>query len=284
MSFDLHTHSACSDGTQTPADLVAEAAGLRDTGLTGIALTDHDTIEGWGPALDAARQYGVCLVRGTEVSCETDRRTVHMLSYLQRPGDTELARELERSRTSRRDRAERMVASLAREFPITWRDVQAQVQDGASLGRPHIADALVAAGAFASRDEAFAGPLSARSRHYVPYHAPDPVRVVELIRSAGGVPVLAHGLARHRGGSPGMQWIEELVDRGLVGVEVYHREHGPAQVQALLDLARRCDLLVTGSSDYHGAGKQNRLGENRTGLETVERIATQGATEVYWAV
>lgn len=282
MSFDLHTHSTCSDGTQSPAELVAEAAGLRPAGLTGLALTDHDTTAGWESALATARRLGISFVRGTEVSCEAGRRTVHLLSYLHRPGDTPLARELERSQTSRLGRAERMVRRLAQDYPISWKQVLDHVRPGATVGRPHIADALVATGAFRHRDEVFAGPLGVRSKYYVPYYAPDPVRMVGLVREAGGVPVLAHGLARHHGGA-GLDWIEEMADAGLAGVEVYHREHGPAEVSVLLDLARRRDLLVTGASDYHGTGKQNRMGENLTERDVVERIAEQGATEVYWA-
>lgn len=283
MSFDLHTHSTCSDGTESPADVVRSAAALRDDGLLGIALTDHDTADGWAAAAQAAGEHGVTLVRGTEVSCEFHRLSVHLLSYLHQPDHPGLRAELDRARDSRLHRAERMVGSLAEEYPITWADVLAQVSPGATVGRPHIADALVAAGVVKHRDDAFADILSARSRHYVPYYAPHPEQAIRLVREAGGVPVLAHGLAPHRGRVLSVPQIEGLIAAGLAGIEVYHREHSPADARTLLDLSRRHHLIVTGSSDYHGTGKQNRLGENRTDRANLERIEAAGTLEVLWA-
>ena len=283
MSFDLHTHSLCSDGTQPPADVVAAAATLRHTGLQGLALTDHDTTRGWDEAETAARLLGVTFVAGAELSCQLDRFSVHMLSYLHDPDHPALKRELDRTRESRLTRAERMVASLGTEYPITWQDVLVQVGSGATVGRPHIADALVAAGVVERRADAFIEMLSTRSRHYVPYYTPDALTIVQLVRDAGGVAVLAHGLAAHRGRVLDVSQIETMIDAGMAGCEVYHREHGRAEVETLLGLARRYDLIVTGSSDYHGTGKENLLGENRTDRENLDRIATLGSREVIWA-
>jgi predicted metal-dependent phosphoesterase TrpH len=271
--IDLHTHSTASDGTQPPAEVIAAAA---RAGLDVVALTDHDTTEGWAEAAEAAVREGVVLVPGTEVSCSHRGISVHLLSYLHDPAHPGLLGEVERARDSREHRAQHMVELLAEEFPVTWEDVLAQATDGATLGRPHIADALVATGRFADRDEVFATVLSDTSPYYMGYYAPDPVTAVRLVREAGGVPVFAHPLAHRRGRTVGEQVLEAMVDAGLAGVEVDHRDHDQAARDRLRHLARAHDLLVTGSSDYHGAGKQNRLGENTTDPAVLEALLAQG--------
>lgn len=277
MRTDLHTHSTVSDGTQSPAEVVAAA---REAGLDVLALTDHDSTGGWAEAADAARRLGVRLVPGMEVSCGIEGVSVHLLSYLHDPDDAGLAAEVDEARDSRHHRAERIVELLARDVDVSWGDVEEQVAEGATIGRPHIADALVARGIVRDREEAFAGLLSSRGPYYVRHYAPDPVRAVRLVVAAGGVPVMAHPLARRRGRVVDDAVIEQMADAGLAGLEVYHRDHDHAEREHLLALARRLDLLVTGSSDYHGAGKPNRLGENTTDdevLAEIERRATGSA-------
>ncbi|GMA88476.1 hypothetical protein GCM10025868_37260 [Angustibacter aerolatus] len=152
-----------------------------------------------------------------------------------------------------------------------------QAGAGAVLGRPHIADALVTRGVVDSREEAFATLLSSRGPYYVPHHAPDAVQAVRLVVEAGGVPVMAHPLARQRGRVVDDEVIEAMADAGLAGLEVDHRDNDESARSHLRALAARLDLLVTGSSDYHGAGKPNRLGEHTTdpeSLERIERLAT----------
>ncbi|WP_041294771.1 PHP domain-containing protein [Isoptericola variabilis] len=280
--IDLHTHSSVSDGTDEPRQVVEAAAAA---GLTVVALTDHDTTAGWDQAAQAVAEHGVALVRGTEVS--TRVRTpdgasisVHLLSYLHDPTNPALADELERTRASRRTRARAMTDLLARDFPITWDDVVAQTGDGTTVGRPHLADALVALGVVATREEAFATVLHPGAPYYVPHYAPDAEVAVRAVRAAGGVPVMAHPGAGARGRVVADETIAELADAGLAGLEVDHRDHDAATRAHLRDLASALGLFVTGSSDYHGTGKLNRIGENTTAPEVLETIEGEGALPV----
>ena len=270
MAIDLHTHSSASDGTEPPAVVVEQAA---RAGLGTIALTDHDTTMGWEEAADAARAHGITLVPGIEVSCSRRWQSIHLLAYLPDPAHPALLAELERARESRDTRLDRMVGKMAADgIPVTLESVRAQVEEGATVGRPHIADALVAAGVVPHRDEAFARWLGNDSPYYVAHYAPDPVRAVELVRAAGGVPVIAHPWSGTRGRVVPDRLVEELADAGLAGLEVHHRDHDADAVRHLTDLARALGLLVTGASDYHGEGKLNRLGENTSSPETLEAI------------
>jgi len=273
MRIDLHTHSNASDGTQSPAEVVSSAAG---SGLDVVALTDHDTTAGWVEAADAAAQEGIALVRGIEVSCSYEGISIHLLGYLQDPTAPGLLEELERSRESRETRAQRIAERLARVVPLAWGDVLKQVEPGATVGRPHIADAMVAKRIVASRGEAFAKYLYDGSPFYESHYAPDPVTAVRLVRQAGGVAVMAHPFASGRGFVVKDAVIEAMAAEGMAGLEVYHRDHSAAEVQHGLDLAVSLDLFVTGSSDYHGEGKPNLLGENTTDpivLQQIEELA-----------
>ncbi len=246
-------------------------------GLDAVALTDHDSTAGWGEAAEAARALGLTFVPGMEVSCRTDNGiSVHVLSYLHDPAHPGLLAEIAKSRSARVSRAERMVERLAEDYPISWADVQEQVAPGATIGRPHIADALVAAGVVPSRSAAFAGILTGRSRYFVAHYAPDPAHAVRLIRDAGGVPVFAHPEASARGRVVGEQTYLEMIDAGLAGLEIEHRDNPEDGRTYLRRLAAEHSLLVTGSSDYHGTGKPNLLGENTTSAEVLERIAEVG--------
>lgn len=274
MPIDLHTHSTASDGTQTPAVLVERAV---EAGLGTVALTDHDTTLGWGEAAQAARAAGIALVPGIEISCARDRRSVHLLAYLPDPAHPELVAELARARESRDTRLDRMVERMAADgIPVSVGGVRAEVEDGATAGRPHIADALVRAGVVEHRDEAFDRWLGDDGPYYLPHYAPDPVRAVHVVRAAGGVPVVAHPHSRTRTGVVGEDLLEEMVAAGLAGLEVGHRDHDAGAVLHLTALAARLGLLVTGSSDYHGDGKRNRLGENTTAPEVLEVIEALG--------
>lgn len=269
MLIDLHTHSTASDGTTSPAQVVGSAAGA---GLDVLALTDHDTTAGWQEAAVAAAHHGIGLVRGIEISCQHEGVSIHLLGYLQDPAAPALLEELERSRRSRQSRAQRIVELLSKDVPLHWEDVLAQIEPGATIGRPHVADAMVAKGIVASRDVAFAGYLANSSRYYVSHYAPDPVRAVSLVREAGGVAVMAHPFASVRGRVVPDEVIEAMTAAGMAGLEVHHRDHSPDQVRHGLDLSASLGLFVTGSSDYHGAGKSNLLGENSTDPAVLERI------------
>jgi 3',5'-nucleoside bisphosphate phosphatase len=278
VPIDLHTHSNASDGTLNPAEVVAEAA---HHGLTTIALTDHDTTAGWDEAASAALEHRVDLVPGVEISTQHRGTSVHLLAYLVDPAHPGLVEEMEHARSSRDTRMERMVAKLAEAgIPVSMEAVLAQASPGATLGRPHLADALVATGYVATRDAAFADLLHDSSPFYVHHYAPDVVRAVRLVREAGGVPVMAHPFANRRGRTVSDAVIEEMAGAGLAGLEVNHRDHfGPerAHGQALAD---RLGLFVTGASDFHGTGKENRIGENTTAPEVLAQIEEQATSGV----
>lgn len=274
MRIDLHAHSNVSDGTQAPGAVLASAA---EAGLDVVALTDHDSTDGWAEAAVAAREHGVALVPGMEISCRTTEGiSVHLLCYLHDPAHPGLLEEITKAKDARFTRAERMVSLLAEDYPLSWDDVIHHVAPGATMGRPHIADALVAAGVVADRTEAFESILTSRSRYFVQHYAPDPAFAVELVRAAGGVPVFAHPVASTRGRIVGERTYREMIDAGLAGLEIYHRDNPEEGRVFLRKLAERHGLLVTGSSDYHGAGKPNLLGENLTSPEVFARIEEQG--------
>lgn len=282
VKIDLHTHSIASDGTQTPADVARSA---REAGLNVFALTDHDTTAGWQEAGDAAVRLGVAFVPGMEVTCTTqDGISVHMLSYLHDPGYQPLVERIEECRSNRLTRARSMVELLAEDYPISWQDVQHQVGPGATVGRPHIADALVELGVVPTRSAAFSGLLSGRSKYYVRHRALDPVEAIKLVRAAGGVPVCAHPMAPLRGSVASAADFDAMIDVGLAGLEVAHRDNPDESRAILMKLAAEHDLIVTGSSDYHGAGKPNRLGENSTSVRSLTRICEQATSgvEVRW--
>lgn len=267
--IDLHTHSSVSDGTQSPAELVraAEAAGLGT-----IGLTDHDTTAGWDEARDAAQAGGVTVIPGMELSTRYGKRSVHVLGYLFDPADTALAAETRRIRDGRRERARKMVDRLAADYELSWEDVLAQTTPGATVGRPHIADALVARGHAPTRSAAFATLLHPRGGYYEPIYAPTPLEGVRLIRAAGGVPVLAHPATLGRTGAIQPDYLERMIAAGLLGLEIDHRENTEDGKLYLHQVARRHGLVVTGSSDYHGSGKPNLLGEHTTAPGALERI------------
>ncbi len=271
--IDLHAHSSASDGTEAPALVVRQAV---RAGLTTLALTDHDTALGWDEAADEARLLGITLVPGIEVSCSRRGRSVHLLAYLPDPAEPALSAELERARSSRDTRLERMVGLMAADgIPVDLEGVLDQVEEGATAGRPHIADALVAGGVVDHRDDAFARWLGNDSPYYVSHYAPDPVHAVRLVRGAGGVTVVAHPHSVTRGRGLPDSLLEEMAAAGMAGIEARHRDHAPDSIRHLTDLAGALGLLVTGSSDYHGEGKRNRLGENTTSPEALEAIEGQ---------
>jgi hypothetical protein len=277
VRIDLHTHSDASDGTESPAEVMAAAAAA---GLDVVALTDHDTTRGWAEAEIAAREHGVSLVRGVELSCRHDGRSLHLLSYLHDPADPVLLAEADRVRDARTDRAHAMVDLLSRDYPLTWADVEEQTGVDATVGRPHIADALVALGVVPDRSAAFADILATGSPYWVPHHAIRLVDAISLVLEAGGVPVLAHPGAADRGRAVSEAEVALLARHGLVGLEIWHRDNPPAEQDRLVALAERFELLTTGSSDYHGDGKPNRLGEHLTDPLTLELIEGSGRLDV----
>ncbi|MEU0131415.1 MULTISPECIES: PHP domain-containing protein [unclassified Streptomyces] len=277
MRIDLHTHSTASDGTDTPAELVAEAAAA---GLDVVALTDHDTVGGHAEAI-AALPAGLTLVTGAELSCRIDGVGLHMLAYLFDPSEPEFARERELVRDDRVPRARTMVRKLQElGVPIAWERVAGIAGDG-SVGRPHIATALVELGVVGSVSDAFTPDwLADGGRAYAGKHELDPFDAIRLVKAAGGVTVLAHPLAVKRGAVVPEAAIARLSSAGLDGIEVDHMDHDEPTRARLRGLAAELGLLPTGSSDYHGTRKTVRLGEYTTDPEIYGEI-TRRATGAF---
>ena len=260
--IDLHTHTRCSDGTDTPFALVKKALAA---GITTLAITDHDSTAGWSEAITAL-QPQIELVLGAEISCLThDGISVHMLGLLFDGEDRAIQQLLSDSRDTRIPRMRAMVELLQADgIQISLDDVYKAMPEGATLGRPHLADALVANGVVASRDEAFLNLLNNGSKYYVTHAAPTPVDAIKTIRSAGGVAVIAHPFASRRGQVLDASSFADLVAAGLNGIEVHHRDQNAEEQASLLAIARELNLVITGASDYHGTGKLNGLAENVT--------------------
>jgi predicted metal-dependent phosphoesterase TrpH len=267
MLIDLHTHTNASDGTDSPSELIDKAI---NRGINILALTDHDTTRGWSEAssalLNHSSQSSMKLVLGAEISCQDENGiSIHMLGLLFDPDYQPLFEVLERTRENRHSRMERIIARLNEAgIDITLDEVNAQRKGDATLGRPHLADALVARGHVASRDEAFAALLHNKSKFYINHYSPSPVETIKLIKAAGGVAVIAHPLASQRGRTISMDLFESLISAGLDGIEVDHRDHSESEKSELLRFAIENELIVTGSSDYHGTGKLNQLAEYTT--------------------
>jgi len=260
--IDLHTHTTFSDGTDTPTQLINKALAA---GITTIALTDHDSISGWQEATTALRP-GICLVPGAEVSCQTlDGISVHILGLLFDSSNTELIDTMEKTRENRFGRMEKIIAKINEAgIEISMSEVLEQLSDGATLGRPHLADALIKKGVVASREEAFTQMLHNHSKYYVSHYSPTPEAVIKLIKDAGGVSVIAHPMASHRGRTISLDTFGSLIQAGLDGIEVDHRDHSAEEKTQLISLAKESKLVMTGASDYHGNGKLNLLGEYTT--------------------
>ncbi|MBT1183961.1 PHP domain-containing protein [Streptomyces sp. CJ_13] len=280
MRIDLHAHSTASDGTDSPAELVRNAAAA---GLDVVALTDHDTVGGYAEAIEALHGIpaGLTLVTGAELSCRLDGIGLHMLAYLFDPDEPELARERELVRDDRVPRARAMVAKL-RDLgvDITWEHVARIAGDG-SVGRPHIATALVELGVVRSVSDAFTPAwLADGGRAYAEKHELDPFEAIRLVKAAGGVTVFAHPAAVKRGRCVPEAALGALAAAGLDGIEVDHMDHDTDTRARLRGLAGDLGLLTTGSSDYHGSRKTCRLGEYTTDPEIYGEI-TRRATGAF---
>ena len=268
--IDLHTHTTVSDGTDTPAQLVNKALAQ---GLDTLAITDHDAIAGWSSAVQTLRG-DLKLVLGAEISCLTKAGvSVHMLGLLFDGTNSALLETLENTRDDRLPRMRKMIELMQADgIDISISDVEAAMPPGATMGRPHLADALVAKKIIKSRDEAFVELLNNESKYYVTHFAPTPVGAIKLIRAAGGVAVIAHPFASLRGQILQSSDFIDLKVAGLNGIEVNHRDQSHEERLSLLSIASDLDLVMTGSSDYHGTGKLNSLGENVTDPAEWERL------------
>jgi predicted metal-dependent phosphoesterase TrpH len=266
MKIDLHTHSTASDGTDSPAALIREAAAA---GLDVVAITDHDTTRGWDEAASALLP-GMTLVPGAEISCQFERASqpptsMHLLAYLFDAANAPLEQQLTGLCDDRIERAQRMVELMSDDgIPVSWPQIR-DAAGGGTIGRPHLARALVAAGVVSSVNAAFAGPLSWRSPYYVVKGDLPVLETISLVRAAGGVCVFAH--PRRRGRPVDDDGIAELAAAGLHGIEVDHPDHDSQARLELGALAVDLGLVRTGSSDYHGTNKSTRIGACTTAPE-----------------
>jgi predicted metal-dependent phosphoesterase TrpH len=266
--IDLHTHSNVSDGTDTPTQLINKS---HSQGLKVLALTDHDSTAGWDEAVTTLRT-GMDLVLGAEISCQAEGGfSVHMLGLLFDGENNELQSSMAKVRENRIGRMERIIARLNEAgIEISMSEVQAELSDGGTLGRPHLADALVKKGVAKNRDEIFSELLHNNSKFYIPHYSPTPIEVIKMIKQAGGVAVIAHPFASMRGRTIDDAAFAPMVAAGLDGIEVFHRDHTPENQDLLQKIAKDFGLVATGSSDYHGEGKLNTLAEFTTSPENWE--------------
>jgi predicted metal-dependent phosphoesterase TrpH len=268
--IDLHTHSLASDGTDSPGELINKA---HASGITVLGLMDHDTVAGWDEATMYLRP-GMSLVLGSEISCQTlDGTSVHMLGMLFDRDNSALSEVLATTRDNRLTRMNRIIARLNEAgYEISIEDVLAQLAPGATLGRPHLADALIAKKLVASRDEAFAELLHNNSKYYISHYSPTPEDAIKLIKQAGGVAVIAHPLASLRGRTISIESFRSMVEAGLDGIEISHRDQSEDERELLRDVVAQYGIIATGSSDYHGNGKLNELAEFTTKPEDFEAL------------
>lgn len=284
MKIDLHVHTDASDGKESISQVMHRAKQL---GIDVMGLTDHDTTQGWKEATALAFELDMGLIPGMELTTRAHvpredgtmlKFGVHLLNYLSSDDDTNLERVLAGIHEGRSERLMEMSELIARRWAHTWDDVIAEVQPGATLGRPAIADALVRRGHFEKRDHVFETVWGSGGGFYVPNRkVPDTIDAIALVREAGGVPVIAHPLSRSKHRNPGdpfpIENFNRMIEAGLAGIEVYHRENSAEDRAWLLEVATKNDLIVTGSSDYHGVtGKDNELAENTTTPEMLERL------------
>jgi predicted metal-dependent phosphoesterase TrpH len=250
--IDLHVHSTCSDGSETPERIVELAAAA---GCTAVALTDHDGLAGLARAKARAASLGIVFVPGCEVSCAFAPGAMHVLSYFVEDGEGPLPSELERLRHDRAERNERLVQRL-REFglPISMEQVQA-VAGSSVIGRPHFAAVLVANGAAENLEDAFARLLAKGAPGYVPKARIDAPSYIAVAKASGAVTVLAHPLSLGVGATELDCVLEELAAAGLTGLECYYARYSAEERADLAAVARRHDLVATGGSDFHGSFK-----------------------------
>ncbi|MDO4241313.1 MAG: PHP domain-containing protein [Microbacteriaceae bacterium] len=266
--YDLHTHSSVSDGTDLP-ETIAELAAK--AGLAGFALTDHDTFAGHRAAAAAAAKFGIEFIPGVELTTKIGYFSPHILGYwlADEPGD--LADKMTDLRRSRVERGQIMAQRLAQDFPISWESLRENTQ-AASIGRPHLADELIRAGVVQTRAEAFDCYLMPGGKYYEPSETLPATEAVRLITAAGGVAVLAHPAAFRNRYVLGQEDLEALCAAGLRGIELRHPENNPAHLPGFVEMAQELGLVVTGASDYHGAGKINRIGQESTAAEVVAQL------------
>lgn len=266
MLADLHTHSSASDGILSPYELVQLA---RNNGLAAIAITDHDTVDGLSAGLKAGEQLGITIVPGIELSTQLNKLEIHILGYLIDYRDKTFRSILEKYTFARVNRGKRIVEKLKKiGINLDWEHILNEYGNG-SVGRPHIARALLEKGYVDSIEEAFYKFLNPGTPAFVSRLKLEPIEAIDLIRSVRGIPVLAH---------PGLinssEIIDKLVYSGLMGIEVYYPLHGPKEVEYYSSLCNKKGLIATGGSDYHGIGtaSKKKIGLSSVSYKVIEQL------------
>lgn len=247
--IDLHLHSTCSDGSDTPTQIVEKAARL---GLTALALTDHDTTAGTAECMAAAEKAGILAVSGVELSADYSPGVMHILGYFIDTGCAALQEELARVRNGREERNQMMLRKLNElGYELTWEEITAQAGSDV-VGRPHFAAAIVEKGYLKSKSQVFSRLLGNGCKAYADRYRTDPKRSIELIRQAGGVPVLAHPASLKMPRGKLRKLIASLKKAGLEGLEVFHPQHNDNQIKVFKQVAQEFKLVMTGGTDCHG--------------------------------
>lgn len=270
MAIDLHLHTAASDGTDEPAELVALA---KQRGLTAIAVTDHDTIDGVAEACRVSDDYGVEVIPGIEISAEFAGQEVHVLGYFVDVHDPGLREMMEQFQSDRTDRIYHMVEKMERDdLPISFSELRKRYPD-AVLGRAHIGTWLIEQGLCRTMEEAFSGYLNRNSVYYVPRNYLTVPQAAERILGAGGLPVLAHPMLYDYNETEMRALFALCAEVGFVGAEVYYSTYSEDETETAAVLAREFGLIATGGSDYHGSRKPDiRLGTGRDNLVVPESV------------
>jgi predicted metal-dependent phosphoesterase TrpH len=266
--IDLHLHTTCSDGSCTPAEVVARA---QKANVTALAITDHDIVTGLPEAMEAGRNAGIDVIPGIELSSRLGKSEIHILGYYLDWQDPTLLAHLDRFRQARHRRNPLIIDKLrALGVDISYDEVKALAGTDA-VGRPHIARVLMQKGYVGSAKEAFDRYLADGAAAHVPRDLPSPAEAIALIRAARGVPVLAHPSWVDRDGIYTL--CEQLKEAGLAGIEVYYSTHKPEQTAQYVETARRLGLLLTGGSDFHGVTKPDiDVGTGRGNLKVPEQL------------
>jgi predicted metal-dependent phosphoesterase TrpH len=293
MKIDLHSHSTHSDGKESVAEIFDHAA---KSGITALALTDHDSTAGWDEARVEAKKRGITFVPGIEITTESpDGKSVHLLAYLPDAANQPLVDAMDKVKVDRYNRLLAFIKNLQREFVELDLDGVLKGLDPmrVAVGKPHLADALIDLGKFTERAVQFqkGGPLHKDSEHYVENKGIPTLEAIKLVKDAGGVPILAHPLARKNEDEVFVpseklrSHFVAMIEAGLAGFEVDHVEVFEKEREWLVNLATEYDLIMTGSSDYHGIdGKPNRLGDHTTSEEMLKRIEAKATgSTIQWA-
>ncbi len=268
--IDLHLHTIFSDGSHSPTEVIHFA---HDAGVTALAITDHDTVEGIPESLSAGNSLGIEIIPGIELSSRFEGLEIHILGYFFDWENATLLDRLTKQQASREQRNPRVVEKLNKlGLELSYKEVKTKAGSG-SVGRPHIAEVLIEKGYVKTTKEAFDRYIANGRPAHIPRELPDSSEVITWIRDAGGVPVLAHPYWTNRKGAGLHTMCHKLKEAGLMGIEVFYSTHTRRQTSEYLELARKLGLIMTGGSDFHGIAKPNiQVGRGKGDLKVTDKL------------